>query len=372
MKKKLAFIGSHLDQEDIITKAREMDLEIHCFAWDKGEHPLCVKYADYYHPISVFEKEKILEECRKIKIDGVLTRVTNFLPTACFVAQNMNLPGNKYEDALIMINKHKQRQAFLKHGVSSPRFALVSENMDLSDFKYPLIVKPSDRCSSTGVTKVDKEEDLDKAIKQARELSYSKEVLVEEYIDGVEVSVNPISWNGKHYRMAVRDKKNTGAPHFVETEYHEPSQLSEELQAKIIAEALKTLKALNFNYGPSNIDIKVTETGEVYIIEFNARIGGDFTFQLVKLATGWDILKAWIDLAFNQFEEPKITEHKYAGIYFLSKETEWVKQVIENKANDPDIVIAEIWDDELRYCQNSFDRSGYFIYRSEQKRRWNN
>jgi len=142
------------------------------------------------------------------------------------------------------------------------------------------------------------------------------------------------------------------------------------LQAKIIAEAAKTLNALNFNYGTSNIDIKINEKGEVFIIECNARLGGDNTPEIVRLSTGWDIQEALIKLALNQFEEPILTENKYAGIYYLSKETEWVKKVIENKANDPDIVAAEMWDDELRYCQESDDRSGYFIYQSDKKRRW--
>ena len=369
-KKKLAIIGSHFGQQEIFDKAKEMGIETHCFAWDKGQHSLCKNFVDYYYPISALDKERILEVCREIKIDGVIARLPAFLPTACYIAQAMNLPGNKYEDALFMINKHNQRQAFLKHGVSSPRFVLVSENIDLSGFDYPLIVKPADRCSSTGVKLVENREDLNKAVNQALEFSFSKEVLIEQYIEGKDVSVNPISWNGKHYRMAVRDKKTTGAPFFVEIEYHEPSELSDDIQAKVIAEAGKALAALNFNYGPSNIDIKVTEDGEVYIIEINPRTAGAVTHELVRLATGWDMHKAWIDLALNQFEEPVITQNKYAGIYSLGKNTEWVKQVIENKDNDPDIITAKIWDDELHYLECSNDKSGYFIYQSEQKRKW--
>ena len=371
MKKVLAIIGSHEGQQFFIEKAKEMGVETHCFAWDKGIHSLCKDIADYFHPISALDKEKILEVCREIKIDGVFTRISLFIPTACYIAQEMNLPGNKYTDSFAMINKYLQRQVYLKYRVSSPRFVLAEENIDLSEFIFPLIVKPVDCFASYGVMKVEQEEDLAKAIQRAQELSYAKQALIEEYVTGAEVSVETISWNGKHYILTITDKENTGEPYFVETAHHEPSLLSDDIQEKIKIETRKALTALNFNYGTAHVEIKITETGKPYLIEVNARMGGGNIHELVRLSTGYDLAKGAIDLALNQFEEPVITMRKHAGIYFLSKGAEWVKQIIDNKASDPDIVAAEIYDDQLYELQSSYDRSGYFIYQSDRKRRWN-
>jgi len=99
-------------------------------------------------------------------------------------------------------------------------------------------------------------------------------------------------------------------------------------------------------------------------------MAGDSSHILMKLYNGYDIVKAVIDVALGQFEEPVITETKYTGIYYLCKQTEWVKDVIENSKQDPDIVYTEISDNELRDLRSCSDRTGYFIYQSDKKRRW--
>ena len=371
MRKKIAIIGASILQKPLILKAKEMGVETHCFAWDKEKDSICKKFTDYFYPISVLEKEQILDVCKGIQIDGITSIASDFcVPTVCFIAEKMGLIGNRYEDSLIAINKLHQRQAFLKNGVHSPQFTLASEKMDLTGYRYPLIVKPTDRSGSFGVFKVEKEADLAKAILRAQELSFSKQALIEEYVTGTEVSVETISWEGRHYNLTLTDKVTTGAPYYVEIAHHEPSDLSPEIQEKVKAEARKALTAVNVNYGASDTEIMITENGEVYVIEVNARLGGDFTHEMVKLSTGYDFLKGVIDVALNQFEAPVIIENNYSGIYFLCKETEWVRQVIENKENDSDIVDAEIYDVELRNIQSSIDRSGYFIYQSDRKRRW--
>ena len=372
MKKKLAIIGAKDEQVPLVLKAKEMGIETHCFSWEKTEEDtFCKGIADYFHPISILEKEQILEKCREIGIDGVTSISNDYaVPTVGYVAQNMGLPGNAYEDMLIALNKYKARLAFQKSGVRSPRFAVVHEGAlpDLTEFTYPLIVKPTDRSGSLGVMKVEKYEDLENAVQRASELSYLKEAIIEEYISGIEVSVESISWKGKHYHLTITDKETTGAPYYVEIAHHEPSALSAEIQEKMKIEAGKALSAVNYSFGATDTEVKVNENGDVYIIEVNPRMGGDFTHELMRLSIGYDFLKGVIDIAVNQFKEPVLPINKYSGIFFLSKDTEWVKQVIENKDSDPEIDSVEIYNDELLHLQSNFDRSGYFLYQSDRKK----
>ena len=116
MNKKLAIIGADMNQMPLVEKAKEMGIETHCFSWDKGHSSSGKDYADYYYPISILEKEQILEVCKEIKIDGI-TSMSNVyaIPTVAFVAENMELTGNKYSDAVHSINKEKERQVFLKN-----------------------------------------------------------------------------------------------------------------------------------------------------------------------------------------------------------------------------------------------------------------
>ena len=377
MKKKLAIICASLEQMPLVQKAKEMGIETHCFAWDredKKNDSICKAIADYFYPISIVEKERILEVCQRIKVDGVTSVCNDYaVATIAYIAENMGLIGNRYEDSLISSNKYKARQAFLKGGASSPRFVVAQEGTvpDVTGFRYPLIVKPTDRCASIGVVKVETEKELQEAIRNSQQLSFTGQAIIEEYVTGIEVSVETISWQGKHYNLTLTDKVTAGEPYYVEIAHHEPSVFSEEIQEKIKAEARKALTAVGVNYGASDTEIKITENGEVYVIEVNPRLGGDFSHDMVQLSTGYDFMKGVIDVALNQFEEPVITEQKYSGIYFLCKDAEWVKNAIENKENDPDIVAAELYNNgELRHLQSNMDRSGYFMYQSAQRRDW--
>ena len=364
MKKKLAIIGASIGQKPLYLKAKEMGVETYGFAWEEGA--ICKEIADHFYQISVTEKEQILDICKEVQIVGITSATTDIcVPTVCYVAEKMGLIGNNYKDSLISVNKYLMRQAFLKHGVNIPRFTISGEDMDVTGFRYPFIVKPTDRGSSIGVMKVEREEDLKDAVERAQELSYKNKAIVEEYVSGSEATVDFISWQGNHYVITISDTETTGAPYYSKTGYHQPSQLNPEIQEKIISEAKKALTALKVNYGASDVEVKVTDKGEVKVIEVNPRMGGDATETLVSLSTGYDYTKAIINVALNQFEKPVFPINKYSGICFLSKETKHLKKIIENRENDPNIVTAEIYDYELRELQSSYDRSGYLIYQSD-------
>ena len=369
MKKKLAVIGASFGQKSLYLKAKEMGIETHCFAQDKDA--LCKEYADFFYPISIFEKEQILDVCKEIQIDGITSTGSDIcVPTVWFVAEKMGLIGNKYEDSLISINKFYQRQAFVKKGVNSPLFTLAGEKMNLDGFTYPLIVKPTDRGSSMGVMKVEKEEDLKNAIEQAKKISYSNQAIVEEFVTGSEATADVITWKGKHYIITIGDTETLGGPYYTKIGYHQPSGLGRDIWDKITIEAEKALTALNINYGASDVEVMVTAEGEVKIIEVNPRLGGDTADELLILSRGYDIVKTVINIALNQFEEPVFPVNKYSGVYFLSKETNYLRSIIENKENYPEIVKADIYENELQYLQEILGRNGHLIYQSDQKRSW--
>ena len=373
MKKKLAIISASKDQLPLVEKANEMGIETHCFSWDKkAEHTVCRGIADYFHPISILEKEQILEKCRELKIDGVLSMVSDIsMPTVAYIAENMGLIGNRYADTFITGNKYKARQAMLEKGVNSPRFVLVQDGQipDLTGFIYPLIVKPIDRCGSIGVTKVNTEAELKEALQRAEQLSFSGQTIVEEFIAGTELSAETISWNGKHYLLAVTDKVTSEAPYFVEMAHHQPTQFSPDIVARIENEARQALIALNIRYGACDVELKVTADGNVYPIEVNARLGGDETYAMVENSTGIDHLKMIINIALGYWEEPEIIYRSHTGIHFWCEGQEWVKQVIDHKDKYPEIVKAVILrNEDLKPLQSSSDRNGYFIYKSDMRK----
>ncbi|CAM3631859.1 ATP-grasp domain-containing protein [Flavobacterium saliperosum] len=364
--RKLAIIGASYLQLPLVGKAKEMGIETHCFAWSEGA--VCKELADYFYPISILEKEAILQECENIGIDGITTIATDMaVPTVCFVAEQLKLISNSVASGVISTNKLEMRKAFEKQNCNTPKFVeTTSKNVDSKRFNFPLIVKPVDRSGSRGITKVNLSEELPNAISYALQESFAKKALVEEFVEGHEVSVESISWKGSHYILAITDKMTTGAPHFVELAHHQPSQLPLKVQEKIKAETIKCLNALEIKNGAGHSEFKITSEGEIFVIEVGARMGGDFIgSHLVELSTGYDFVKGVIDIALNTFEKPVLNKHHFSGVYFLSKETE-VLQPYFLKDNDFDVE-KQILNNSLKYSTNSNDRSGYLIYQSNKK-----
>ena len=347
--------------------AKAMGIETHCFAWDREGYTQCKGIADYFHPISILEKEQILEKCREINIDGV-TSVINVhaIPTVAYVAENMGLPGNRYEDMIKALHKFSMRKAFAEHGVKSPRFAMAYEGIDLPEFQYPVIVKAIDDNCEGGIIKVEKKEDVQAAVTKAHQLSVRREVIVEEFIEGAEAGVDIISWNGEHHIVGIKEREiiinEEMNPQKIAEHY--PFELPDHIQATITDETKKALDATRFKYGVSKAEFIITKTGEVYIIEINPRYS---SHSVLKLHNGYDLLKGQIDVALGQFEKPVFTQNKYSGRYTCRENTKWLIQAIENKDNDPDIVAVELCKKEAKYPK----RIGFFIYQSDHKRRWN-
>jgi len=369
MKKKLAIIGGSYLQLPIVKKSKEMGIETHCFSWRDGA--VCADVADFFYPISIIEKDEILKKCQEIGIDGITTIASDTaVVTVNYVASRMGLRSNPDEYSEVTTNKYKMRQCFLDNDVPSPKFALVEDlaHYQIVGFKFPLIVKPTDRSGSRGVEKVLDPVQLEEAILRAQNESFEHKAIIEEFVTGREISVESISNEGNHYILQITDKVTTGAPFFVELEHHQPSSLPENIKNRVREIVLNALDALHIQYGASHSELKITEDGDIRVIEIGARMGGDFIgSNLVRLSTGYDFLKGVIEVALGEFNLPQITEQNYSGVYFLSEETKGLKSVIENWKDYPEIVEAEITDSELRHIECSGDRSGFLIYKSSSK-----
>ena len=374
-KQKLAVIGASYLQQPLVEKAKEMGLEVYCFAWEEGA--VCKDLADHFYPISIIEKEEILSICQQIGINGICTIASDVAaPTVAYVAEKMGLVGNSYESSVRANNKYLMRESFSKADVPCPKYMVATPDTlntpsvldGLREFQYPIIIKPSDRSGSLGVSKICIPAEYYPAINQAMKVSFKHEAMIEEFIDGREISVEFISYQGNHYPLQITDKVTTGAPHFVELEHHQPSSLSKEMYETIYSITEKALNALGITNGASHSEYKITPKGRIAIMEIGARMGGDFIgSDLVRLSTGYDFLKGVIEVALGEFVEPQITDHKCSGVYFLCKETKRLLPIIANWKNNPEFVEGEITDNVLKSVEKSADRSGYMIYQSDKR-----
>lgn len=369
MTKKLAILGASYLQLPLVQKAKELGIETICFAWENGA--VCKELCHKFYPISITDKKEILERCKAEEIEGITSIATDVaVPTMSFIAEEMRLIGNSVHSATLSTNKYLMRVAFFRNKLPVPRFLKISNPEEINQIeglKYPLIVKPVDRSGSLGITMINDHEQLLQAIDYALKESFNNQAIIEEFIQGREISVETISWQGNHYILAYTDKVTSGYPHFVELEHHQPSmQINDSNKEEIDCLVISALNALDIKFGASHAEFIITDNNEVYITEIGARMGGDFIgSDLVVLSTGYDYLKGIIDVSLGSLEQPKITKNYSSGVYFYSSRTKNIKHfILSENENIVKSNLGELLQIEL---MQSSDRAGYFIYNSNKK-----
>ena len=365
---KLAIIGASYLQLPLIVKAKEMGLETHVFAWaanDVGE-----READYFYPISITEKEKILDVCREIGISGVCSIASDLaMLTVNYIAEQMGLTANSMDATYNSTNKHRMRECFFANGDPSPKSMQVTCVEDLGGVQltYPVIVKPVDRSGSRGITKLESEEGLKDAIENAKDQGFIKEALVEEFAEGQEYSVEYISWKSEHHFLTLTKKFTTGAPHFIETGHLEPAPVDSNTLNRIKSIVPHALDSLGLAYGASHTEVKIDDKGNIRIIEIGGRMGGDcIGSSLVQLSTGVDFVKAVIEVALGK-EPQDITPGSCgaSAIRFVFTDED-IKVLEEIEASHPELIVEKnIQPFNDREVTDSSSRFGYYILKDK-------
>ena len=368
MRPKIAIIGANYQYLSFYRQTKELDYEIYSFARAQDDNP-CWELSDHHYDLAFKDKEKILEVCKESGVQGVTSfLLESALPCVYYVAEGLGSPCNSKECQAITANKYTMREQMKKMGVSIPAYKAIKSKDESFDIPFPVIVKPADNGGSRGVTLVHNQEELNVALDRAFDYSPHQTVMIEQYIEGREFSIESISYKGKHYILQITDKVTTESPYFVELEHHQPAALSTQQWSDIENLTLKMLDALKIENSAGHTEIKMDANGIPYVIEMGPRMGGDYiSSDLVRLSTGYNFVGGVLEVATGTFKEPFMGKPMHSGVYFLCEETrDKVLHFIKNRIDYPFVVDADIWGDIQSVKCNS-DRGGYFIYQSNNK-----
>lgn len=371
MKPRLVIIGASDFQNPLILKANSLGFETHVFAWKEGA--VGKKYSDFFYPISIREKERILEKCRKINPAGVCSIASDLASiTVNYVAENLGLPGNTVSGTEKRTNKYIMRKALATVGLDVPQFLRVNKKSlqsileKLESFHYPLIVKPTDRSGSRGITKIEYPYQIMQAVNDAVKDSFEDYAIVEEYIEGEEYSCETISYHGVHKILAITKKFTTGVPHFIESGHLEPADIGSEMRAKIERTIFKALDALEITDSAGHSEFKICPDGKIRIIEVGGRMGGDcIGSDLVQISTGMDFMKMVIDVATD--EEPDfsiVSEPTPVMIKFILDEYDLL-ELKKNQKEHANLIyrVSDLNLEKLGKTKDSDSRAGYYIFK---------
>ena len=324
---KLLLLGAGVEQKIIIDHAH--DFGIFVIAVDKDPNAFGLKFADKYIVSDIKDVDKMCKIAKEEHVDGVFSHAIDIPHIVADVAQQNNLPGIDLTAACTATNKLKRIECFKKEKIPAPTFVHASSSEEAVEkakkLELPFVLKPIDSAGARGVSKVEKYEDVPRLYNEAISYSSSKTVLLEEYLEGAEISTEAIIINGKIITTGFADRnysdKQRFKQFFIENGHTIPSILSEKMQQKIIQTTENAIKALKINWGVAKGDV-IIDNDEPKILEMAPRTsGGRFSSDMVPLTTGIDILKPLIQMSLGLPIEKQYLEKKYeraaAQRYFL-------------------------------------------------------
>lgn len=286
------------------------------YALEQGHHVITLDYlpdnpghklAHTYYNVSTTDKEAVLEIAVKENIDGIVAYASDpAAPTAAYVAEKMKLPGNPYESVNVLARKDLFRQFLADNGFRTPRSSSFYRLKEASEWLEligtPAFVKPIDSSGSKGVTQINTKEELQYAFELALKFSREKKVVVEEMIvrKGYQVDSDIFMNDGELVFWAWGNQHQDRECHpYAPVAISFPSVLPEQTQERAKKEIHDILVKLNFKQGAFNVEFVVDENDDIWVIEIGPRNGGNLIPQVLKYATGVDMIAATVDVALD-------------------------------------------------------------------------
>ena len=373
IQKKLLVLAAGILQVPIIKRAREMGYYV--IAADGDPNACGLQYADKAIVVNITSEEEMLRVAREEDIDGVIHPCSEVsMNVMGRINDELGLSGISKEQAIRATNKHLMREAFEAGNAPSPKSILTDSAEDAwnrlqHDFDTNAILKPSRNSGSRGIAKVTRDiakEEFEELYNVALNESRDKSVLIEQFIEGPEFSIEIIVWNGNVHVLTVTDKKTTGAPHFVELGHNQPSCRTAEEVEILKAAAVAGVKALGVNNCACHAEAKL-QGGKTYLMEIGARMGGDFiSTVLTQLSTGVDMIAAAVNcaLGIEPVLEPTSEKQGVCIRYFCPKPGVLAKVSNTDVLNNPEVYEKEIYvkeGDVIPKVTSSLCRSGHVI-----------
>jgi len=298
--KKLMLLGGLRYLKPVIDAAHEQGYYV--ITADFLPNNIAHKWSDEYCNVSVIDKEAVLKEAQRLKIDGIMSFACDpGVMAASYVQNKMGLPSfGPYESIEILQNKDKFRAFLAKHGFNVPQakgFDSVEAAMqEMYWYPWPVIVKPTDAAGSKGVTRVDKAEDLKPALEYAMEHSITGHIIVEEFIDkqGCSSDTDSFSEDGKLKFVsfcAQRFDAEATNP-YTPAAYSWPSTFTKEQEDYLTSEIQRLITLLGLKTVVYNIETRIGTNGKPYIMELTPRGGGNRLCEMLRYATGVDMITA--------------------------------------------------------------------------------
>ena len=286
-------------QKSIIERAKAMGLRT--VGIDPCADAACRDAVDVFEIVGGQDYEGTLAAMQRNNVSAIVTAATDKpLVMMARVAAKTGIPFYSVETAEWSTDKYLMKQRFEAAGIPCARGRLITSPEEAKGLTYPIIVKPRDNSGSRGVIFCENESQLVAAFQEAIGFSHKDSVLVEEFIEGKEYSIEGLHFNGKSEVIQFTEKRTTEFPYNVELGHIQPAGLDQDTQEQIKKLIKKIAATLHFEHCASHTELKINKRG-IFIIETSPRLGGDYiTSTLVPLSTGINIEDQLLNISLGK------------------------------------------------------------------------
>lgn len=360
-------------QKSIIERAHKMGLFV--VGIDPCPDAVCKDDCDVFEVVGGQDFNRTINVCNKYNVKAIVTAATDKpLVMMANVAEKLKFPFISVHTAMWSTDKYQMKQRFMEGGVPCAQGRLISTANEAEGMDFPIIVKPRDNSGSRGVKLCRNIEELQDSINEALENSHLATVLVEEFIDGREFSIESLHYDGKSEVIQFTEKKTTEFPYNVELCHKQPANLTDDQRQQICTMISKIAKCMQFVSCPSHTELKINDRG-IFVIETSPRLGGDYiTSTLTPLSTGINLEDQLLHIALGEPVDTKTGRiEKASAIYFFSFDEGIVKSISSNICNTinwPHVVDFELKlhvDDSVEKITSSLNRYGHFIVEADNR-----
>ena len=296
--KKLLLLGGSRYLLPVIEAAKQ--LGIYTISCDYLPDNIAHKYSDEYRNVSIIDKEAVLAAARELQVDGVMSFACDpGVVTAAYVAEEMGLPScGSYESVCILQNKGLFRRFLTEHGFTVPAakgYTRIEDALnDTALFHWPVIVKPTDSAGSKGVTRVDDPAALEESIRYALSFSHCDEFIIEDFIEkkGFSSDTDCFSVDGKLQFVSFSSQRfdESAENPYTPSAYSWPASISPAHQQELTGELQRLLTLLHMGTSIYNVETREGTDGRAYIMEVSPRGGGNRLAEMLRYATGVDLV----------------------------------------------------------------------------------
>lgn len=281
---------------------------------DRNENVKARAYADQFYQVSVLDVAAVRAVAVEEKVDFLITVCADqVLQVVAQIAEELGLPWYiDYQTAENVSKKSYMKKIFWENGVPTTQYVILDrlEKDKIAHLRYPIIVKPVDAYSSRGVCKVTNMDELRAAFDVAVNISRTKTAIVEEFAEGDEITVDVYVEDGKAHVLCLSNIDKIGEDgKFIINRSRIPADVSADIAAQIADTAQKIATAFGLKNTPMLVQL-ISDGKRISVVEFCARTGGGIKFLMIKKNSGFDVVKAVVDLTLGI--KPHVGEIKKA------------------------------------------------------------